>query len=102
MWFTLWVWPIFVFCPFSHHCGLGTCSRKRGAVGLSTSPGSGLEHVQIVVEWARERHIALVCFQNNSMVEPKGVMKAGGDCPATALLLCLTRRKGSSQWRRGW
>lgn len=75
----------------SHHCGLGTCSRKRGAVGLSTSLGSGLEHVQIVVEWAREGHIALVCFRNKSTAETEDVLKA------LTLLLCLPRRKGSSQ-----
>lgn len=62
----------------SHHCGLGTCSRKRGAVGLSTSLGSGLERIQIVVEWAREGHVALVCVRNKSTVETEGVLKAGG------------------------
>lgn len=62
----------------SHHCGLGTCSRKRGAVGLSTSLGSGLVRIQIVAEWAREGHIALVCVRNKSTEETKGVLKAGG------------------------
>lgn len=42
-----------------------------GKEGLLASPGLGLEHVQIVVEWAMERHIALVCFRNNSMAEPQ-------------------------------
>lgn len=62
----------------SHHRGLGTCSRKQGAVGLSTRPGSGFEHVQNVVEWAREGHIALVCVRNKGMAETQCVLQAGG------------------------
>lgn len=50
----------------SHHCGLGTCSRKRGAVVC----------IQIVAEWAREG--LLVCVRNKSTEETEGVLKAGG------------------------
>lgn len=75
--------------------GLECCSRKRGVVGLCTSPGSGLEHVQIEAKWTRERHIALACVRNKSTA--RSVLKAGGDRPALTLLLCLIRRKGSSQ-----
>lgn len=75
--------------------GLECCSRKRGVVGLCTSPGLDLEHVQIVAKWTKERHIALAWVRNESTAET--VLKAGGDRPALTLLLCLIRRKGSSQ-----
>lgn len=42
--------PCFLSEWFPIAVGLERCSRKRGAVGLSTSPGSGLDHVQSVTE----------------------------------------------------
>lgn len=56
----------------SHHRGLGTCSRKHGAVGLATRPGSGFERVQNVVEWAGEGRVALVCVRNGHGRDPPG------------------------------
>lgn len=79
--------------------GLECRSRKREAVSLSTSPGLGLGHVQIVAKWTRERHIALVCVRNKSTAE--SVLKARGDCLAMTLPPYPIRRKGSSQQRVG-
>lgn len=42
--------PCFLSEWFPIAVGLERCSRKRGAVGLSTSPGSDLNHVQSVAE----------------------------------------------------
>lgn len=82
--------------------GWGCCGRKWGVVGLSTSPGTGLEHVQIVVEWTLwERHNAPVCVRNESKPRPEAMLRPRPRPFHYGFPMCQNKEERCSQQRWG-